>query len=60
MLEALFIILIILLSPVILIAGFFSLVIIFGMLGLIISIPIKLVKQVIKWQEDQKNISKQS
>lgn len=60
MLEALFIILIILLSPVILIAGFFSLVIIFGMLGLIISIPIKLVKQVIKWQEDQKNIPKQS
>ena len=60
MLETLFIILIILLSPVILIAGFFSLVIIFGMLGLIISIPIKLVKQVIKWQEDQKNIPKQS
>lgn len=58
MLEALFIILIILLSPVILIAGFFSLVIIFGMLGLIISIPIKLVKQVIKWQEDQKNTQK--
>ena len=60
MLEALFIILIILLSPVILIAGFFSLVIIFGVLGLIINIPIKLVKQVIKWQEDQKNIPKQS
>lgn len=50
----------IILSPVILIAGLFSLFIILGILYSIISIPISLVKQVGKCQkqEDQKNIQK--
>ena len=73
MLEVLTIILIIIFSPVILIAGIFSLFIILGLiitiLGVIfgiICIPIGLVKvlidkikeQVRKWREDQKNIQK--
>lgn len=49
----------IILSPVILIAGLFSLFIILGILYSIISIPISLVKQVRKCQEeDQQNIIK--
>lgn len=50
----------IILSPVILIAGLFSLFIILGILYSIISIPIGLVKQVRKCQkqEDQKNTQK--
>lgn len=50
----------IILSPVILIAGLFSLFIILGILYSILSIPISLVKQVRKCQEqeDQKNIQK--
>lgn len=50
----------IILSPVILIAGLFSLFIILGIVYSIISIPINLVKQVKKCQEqgDQKNIQK--
>ena len=50
----------IILSPVILIAGLFSLFIILGILYSIISIPISLVKQVGKCQkqEDQKNTQK--
>ena len=50
----------IILSPVILIAGLFSLFIILGILYSIISIPIGVAKQVIKCQkqEDQKNIQK--
>lgn len=50
----------IILSPVILIAGLFSVFIILGILYSIISIPISLVKQVGKCQkqEDQKNTQK--
>ena len=50
----------IILSPVILIAGLFSLFIVLGILYSIISIPISLVKQVRKCQkqEDQKNTQK--
>ena len=50
----------IILSPVILIAGLFSLFIILGIVYSIISIPINLVKQVRKCQkqEDQKNTQK--
>lgn len=50
----------IILSPVILIAGLFSLFIILGILYSIISIPIGVVKQVRKCQEqeDQKNTQK--
>lgn len=74
MLEALIIILIIIFSPVILIAGIFSLFIILGLiitvLGIIfgiVCIPIGLVKilvdkvkeQVRKWQEERKRIIKQ-
>ena len=65
MLEVLAIILIIIFSPVILIAGIFSLVIILSLIYLFISIliglPKEIVKQVRKWQEkvaDQKNIQK--
>ena len=65
MIEVLVIILIIIFSPVILIAGFISLVIILGLIYLFISIliglPKEIVKQVRKWQEkveDQKNIQK--
>lgn len=65
MLEALVIILIIIFSPVILIAGFISLVIILGLIYLFISIliglPKEIVKQVRKWKEkveDQKNTKK--
>ena len=64
MLEALVIILIIF-SPVILIAGFISLVIILRLIYLFISIliglPKEIVKQVRKWKEkvkDQKNTKK--
>ena len=51
----------IILSPVILIAGLFSLFIILGILYSIIITPITLVKQVRKCQkqEDQKNTQKQ-
>ena len=57
MLEAL---LIIILSPIVIIAGLFSLFIILGIVYSIISISITLVKQVIKCQrqEDPKNIQK--
>lgn len=50
----------IILSPVILIAGLFSLFIILGIVHSIISIPIGVVKQVIKCQkqEGQKNTQK--
>ena len=65
MLEVLAIILIIIFSPVILIAGIISLMIIVGLIYLIISVliglPKEIVKQVRKWQEkveDQKNIQK--
>ena len=65
MLEVLAIILIIIFSPVILIAGFISLVIILSLIYLFISIliglPKEIVKQVRKWQEkveDQKNTQK--
>lgn len=65
MLEVLTILLIIIFSPVILIAGIFSLVIILSLIYLFISIliglPKEIVKQVRKWQEkvaDQKNIQK--
>ena len=65
MLEVLAIILIIIFSPVILIAGFISLVIILGLIYLFISIliglPKEIVKQVRKWKEkveDQKNTKK--
>ncbi len=66
MLEVLAIILIIIFSPVILIAGFISLMIIVGIIYMIISIliglPKEIAKQVRRWQkkaEDQKNIKKQ-
>ena len=65
MLETLEIILIIIFSPVILIAGFISLVIILGLIYLFISmligLPKEIAKQVRKWQkkvDDQKNIQK--
>lgn len=50
----------IILSPIILIAGLFSLFITLGILYLILSIPISLVRQVRKCQkqEDQKNTQK--
>lgn len=50
----------IILSPVILIAGLFSLFVILGILYSILNIPISLVKQVRKCQkqEDLKNIQK--
>ena len=66
MLEVLAIVLIIIFSPVILIAGFISLMIIVGIIYMIISIliglPKEIAKQVRRWQkkaEDQKNIKKQ-
>ena len=66
MLAVLAIILIIIFSPVILIAGFISLMIIVGIIYMIISIliglPKEIAKQVRRWQkkaEDQKNIKKQ-
>lgn len=54
------IVILIILSPVILIAGIFSLFITLGILYLILRIPISLVKQVRKCQkqEDQKNTQK--
>ena len=65
MLDILAIILIIIFSPVILIAGFISLVIILGLIYLFISmligLPKEIAKQVRKWQkkvDDQKNIQK--
>ena len=65
MLETLVSILIIIFSPVILIAGFISLVIILGLIYLFISmligLPKEIAKQVRKWQkkvDDQKNIQK--
>ena len=53
MLEVLVIILIIIFSPVILIAGVFSLFIILGLVYSIISIPIEIVK---KMKEDKKQV----
>lgn len=53
MLEVLAIILIIIFSPVILIAGIFSLFIILGILYSIISIPIGFIK---KMKEDKKQV----
>lgn len=65
MLEVLAIILIIIFSPVILIAGFISLMIIIGLIYLFVSmligLPKEIAKQVRKWQEkveDRKNIQK--
>lgn len=65
MLEVLAIILIIIFSPVILIAGFISLMIIIGLIYLFVSmligLPKEIAKQVRKWQEkveDQKNTQK--
>ena len=65
MINVLIVLITIILSPVILIAGFFSLVIILSLIYLFISILIglakEIVKQVRKWQEkveDQKNIQK--
>ena len=60
MLEVLVIILIIIFSPVILIAGIISLFIVFALMYSIICIPIELVKQVKKCQKqgDQENIQK--
>lgn len=65
MIEVLVIILIIIFSPVILIAGIFSLMIIIGLIYLFVSmligLPKEIAKQVRKWQEkveDQKNIQK--
>ena len=56
MLEVLAIILIIIFSPVILIAGFISLAIILGIIYVIFSVPINLAKQVRKCkEEDQEN-----
>ena len=53
MLEVLAIILIIIFSPVILIAGIFNLFIILGLVYSIISIPIGIVK---KMKEDKKQV----
>lgn len=65
MLDILAIILIIIFSPVILIAGFISLMIIIGLIYLFVSmligLPKEIAKQVRKWQEkveDQKNTQK--
>ena len=65
MINILIVLITIILSPAILIAGFFSLVIILSLIYLFISILIglakEIVKQVRKWQEkveDQKNIQK--
>lgn len=60
MLEAIIILITIILSPVILISALISFFIMVGIVYSIISIPIGLVKQVIKCQkqEDQKNIQK--
>ena len=65
MVEVLAIILIIIFSPVILIAGFISLMIIIGLIYLFVSmligLPKEIAKQVRKWQEkveDQKNTQK--
>ena len=65
MINVLIVLITIILSPAILIAGFFSLVIILSLIYLFISILIglakEIVKQVRKWQEkveDQKNIQK--
>ena len=65
MINVLIVLITIILSPAILIAGFFSLVIILSLIYLFISILIglakEIVKQVRKWQEkveDQKNIRK--
>ena len=49
----------IILSPVILIAGLFSLFIILAIVGAILNVPISLVKQVKKCkEEDQENTQK--
>ncbi|MEE0127887.1 MAG: hypothetical protein UE116_06330 [Clostridia bacterium] len=58
--SALTIVILIILSPIILIAGFISLTIILGIIYAIFSIPISLAKkQVIKCQEeDRKNTQK--
>lgn len=63
--EVLSIILIIIFSPVILIAGFISLMIIIGLIylfiNMLIGIPKEIAKQVRIWQkkvEDQKNMQK--
>lgn len=65
MINVLIVLITIIFSPAILIAGFFSLVIILSLIYLFISILIglakEIVKQVRKWQEkveDQKNIQK--
>lgn len=65
MLNILAIIIIIIFSPVILIAGFISLMIIIGLIYLFVSmligLPKEIAKQVRKWQEkveDQKNTQK--
>ncbi len=65
MVEVLAIIIIIIFSPVILIAGFISLMIIIGLIYLFVSmligLPKEIAKQVRKWQEkveDQKNTQK--
>lgn len=64
MLNILVIILIIILSPIILIAAIIRLLILFAIIFIvgawIVSIPIAIVKQVRKWrkQEDPKNIQK--
>ena len=64
MLNVLAIILIIILSPIILMAAAISLCILFAIIFIvgawIVSIPIAIVKQVRKWrkQEDPKNIQK--
>ena len=64
MLNILAILLIIILSPIILMAAAISLIILFAIIFIvgawIVSIPIAIVKQVRKWrkQEDPKNIQK--
>lgn len=60
MLGVLVIILIIIFSPVILMAGFISLTIILGIIYAIFSVPINLAKQVKKCkEEDQENTQNQ-
>lgn len=58
--SALTIAILIILSPLILIAGFISLIIIFGIIYAIFSIPINLAKKQVKkcQEEDQKNTKK--
>ena len=65
MINVLIVLITIILSPVILIAGFISLMIIIGLIYLFVSmligLPKEIAKQVRKWQkkvEDQKNIQK--